>query len=135
MGLPLESAGEHLRAAGATSSPLERALHARIAARRAAAEVLAGGRRARVDGDAVWEVVPDVAPELGEWARYFSDADLCDLGVSRPASPREVDDLLRGSSDFVTLVAGRLEVPPPVAGTLPLAPLRVARGVRVGGRA
>ena len=61
--------------------------------------------------------------------------DLRDLGVSRPASPREVDDLLRGSSDFVTLVAGRLEVPPPVAGTLPLAPLRVARGVRVGGRA
>lgn len=88
----------------------ERYVAAHLAALRAAAAVLAvrgrPGRPGRLRS--VWEVLPAVAPELGEWAAFF------DAGAPRRAaveagrgdvvSAREADDLVRDGETFLLLV-------------------------------
>lgn len=93
---------------------------AHLAALRAAAAVLAArarpvpaARRSRVTS--VWSLLVLVAPELGEWARYFalgaSKRAAAEAGIPRVVSAREADDLLRAAEQFVGLVETVLGIP------------------------
>ena len=94
----------------AASSPCERYAAAHLAALRAAAAVLAArgrpsARRRRVRS--VWEVLPEVAPELGEWAAFFAAGArkraVAEAGVVCVSS-READDLVRDADAFLARV-------------------------------
>ena len=115
----LSCAGESLAAAHMARSVPERSSGTRLAVLRAAAAVLAV--RGRTTGAAgpvdVWRLLPQVAPELTEWADFFATVlpeggARPGHGASGPMSVREVDDLLRQGEDFVRLVAGILGLPP-----------------------
>lgn len=86
---------------------------AHLAALRAAAAVLAAravpaapGRRGRVTN--VWALLVRVAPELGEWARFFAigagKRAAAEAGIPRVVTAREADDLLRAAEQFVGVV-------------------------------
>jgi hypothetical protein len=86
---------------------------AHLAALRAAAAVLAAratpaapGRRSRVMS--VWSLLVLVAPELTEWASYFSAGAskraAAEAGIPRVVSAREADDLLRAAEQFIAVV-------------------------------
>ena len=108
--------------------PGDRYVAAHLAALRAAAAVLAvrGRPTRRGRPRSVWEVLPGVAPELGEWATFF------DAGAPRRAAVeagrddvvgrREADDLLRDAETFLRIVETTIGVPHPVpsTGTLPI---------------
>jgi hypothetical protein len=55
-----------------------------------------------------WVLLADVAPELTEWASYFSAGALkraaIEAGASRVVSQREADDLLRAACEFLAMV-------------------------------
>jgi hypothetical protein len=94
----------------------ERYVEAHLAALRAAAALLAA--RAKPSRSAqlcsVWEVLPQVAPELTEWAVFFAASAKRRAAFERgSAGPgvREADDLLRQSETFFELVQGRLGLP------------------------
>jgi len=62
----------------------------------------------------VWEVLPQVAPELTEWAAFFAASAKRRVAFERgSAGPgaREADDLLRQSETFFELVQGGLGLP------------------------
>lgn len=116
----LSAAGESLCAAHGARTVPGRHAGTRLAVLRAAAAVLAvrGSRPATGAGPVapvrlgpgpvdVWSLLPRVAPELTEWAEFFS---LVLLEGAR--SVREADDLLRQGEEFVQLVAGTLGLPP-----------------------
>ena len=85
---------------------------AHLAALRAAAAVLAArarpapGRRSRLTS--VWVLLTLVAPELSEWAEYFSASAAkraaAEAGIPRVVSPREAEDLLRSAEQFIGVV-------------------------------
>ncbi|MGI5237159.1 SAV_6107 family HEPN domain-containing protein [Dactylosporangium sp. CA-139066] len=86
---------------------------AHLAALRAAAAVLAAravpaapGRRSRVTS--VWSLLVLVAPELSEWASFFatgaSKRSAAEAGIPRVVTPREADDLMRASEQFIAVV-------------------------------
>ncbi|MCK0111694.1 SAV_6107 family HEPN domain-containing protein [Ornithinimicrobium sp. F0845] len=94
----------------------QRYTEAHLAALRAAAAlvaartVVAGRSRPR----SVWEVLPRLAPELGEWATFFAASGRRRLALergSRTVSPREADDLVRQCETFLELVRGALHLP------------------------
>jgi hypothetical protein len=62
----------------------------------------------------VWEVLPQVAPELTEWAVFFAASAkrraAFERGSAGPGA-READDLLRQSETFFELVQGGLGLP------------------------
>lgn len=94
----------------------ERYVEAHLAALRAAAALLAV--RAKPSRSAqmrsVWEVLPQVAPELTEWAVFFAASAKRRAAFERgSAGPgvREADDLLRQSETFFELVQGGLGLP------------------------
>jgi hypothetical protein len=91
--------------------PLLRYPAAYLAALRAGAAVLAvravpQQRRGRPRS--VWEVLAEVAPELGEWAAFFASCSdtraAAEAGISRLVGRREADDLLRQAEQFVGIV-------------------------------
>jgi hypothetical protein len=96
----------------------ERYACAHLAGLRAAAAVLAargrpsGGRRSRVLS--VWVLLPQVAPELGEWATFFASGArkraAAEAGID-VVSHREADDLVRDAESFVLRVCDLLGVP------------------------
>jgi hypothetical protein len=95
--------------------PLLRYPAAYLAALRAGAAVLAvravpQQRRGRPRS--VWEVLAEVAPELGEWAAFFASCSdtraAAEAGISRLVGRREADDLLRQAEQFVGIVRGLL---------------------------
>lgn len=105
---PLDSA---LAAAEDAERPAQRYLLAHLAALRVAAEAMAGRPRRRgalhsLDGTHrnVWAVLPEVAPELGEWAEYFGALQLKRQAVAAGAvalvGEREADDLVRDVRAF-----------------------------------
>lgn len=119
----------HLAARGLAASVValtaeERYVEAHLAALRSASAVLAArARPARVRRGpcSVWELLPEVAPELGEWSAFFA------AGAGKRAaaeaglpvvSTREADDLLRDSTSFLALVETTLGLDHQVA--LPL---------------
>ena len=92
-----------------------RYVEAHLAALRAAAALLAArskpSRRSQLRS--VWEVLPQVAPELTEWAVFFAASAKRRAALERgsTAVAREADDLLRQSETFFELVQGALGLP------------------------
>jgi hypothetical protein len=126
----LESARRGLADAVGETAPASRYVAAHLAALRAAAAVVAargepasGTRRRRPRS--VWELLPQVEPTLSEWAAFFaagaSKRAAAEAGLSRAATAREADDLLRDAEIFLSVVETALDVP----GQSPL-PLRTA---------
>ena len=107
----LHSARHGLTEAATTNVPTERYAAAHLASLRAAAAVLASRVRpgsSRRGPRSVWVVLPQVAPDLGEWAAFFaagaSKRAAAEAGLIGVVSAREADDLLRDSARFVALV-------------------------------
>lgn len=107
----LDSARHGLTEAATTTVPGERYAAAHLASLRAAAAVLASRARpgaARRGPRSVWSVLPQIAPELGEWAAFFAAGAnkraAAEAGLTGVVSAREADDLLRDSANFVAIV-------------------------------
>jgi hypothetical protein len=110
----LRQAAEGLAEAQRDPAPLVRYPAAYLAALRAGAAVLAvraapaapSGRRRGSRN--VWQLLSEVAPELGEWAAFFAACSAtraaAEAGIARLVGRREADDLLRQSEEFVALV-------------------------------
>lgn len=111
----LTAAGRSLAEAALSTTASDRYVAAHLAALRAGAAVLAvrgrPGRRRAVCS--VWELLPRVAPELGEWAEYFQVTArrraAIEAGLAVIA-PRGADDLLRDAEAFVDRVGDLLGI-------------------------
>lgn len=85
---------------------------AHLAALRAAAAVLAArarpatGRQSKLTN--VWVLLRLVAPELGEWATYYTASaakrTAAQAGIPRTVSTREADDLVLATESFIDVV-------------------------------
>ena len=101
----------------AARTPGERYVAAHLAALRAAAAVLAvrGRSTGRGGPRSVWEVLPRVTPELGEWAAFFaataSRRSAIEAGRGSVVTAREADDLLRDAEAFQHAVEVVLGLP------------------------
>jgi hypothetical protein len=114
----LMSARRSLAEASIATTAAERYAAAHLAALRAAAAVLAArgrpssARRSRVMS--VWVILPQVAPELGEWATFFAAGArkraAAEAGLDC-VSHREADDLVREADSFVIRVCEVLDLP------------------------
>lgn len=106
----LEIARHDLAHAMTTTVPIERYAAAHRGALHTTAAVLAvrtrpaATRRPR----SAWALLPQVAPELSEWAAFFAAGAgkraAAEAGLTRAVSPREADDLLRDAEIFLALV-------------------------------
>jgi len=101
------------------ATPAERYVAAHIAALRAGAALLATrarpSRSSRIRS--VWQMVPTIAPELGEWCAYFDVIGRRRVFVEigrEPVSQRQADDLVRDAEAFLEQIAGILEVGLPI---------------------
>ena len=110
----LAAARRSMAEALVADGPCERYAAAHLAALRAAAAVLAvrgrpSGRRRQVRS--VWTVLPDIAPEFGEWAAFFAAGarkrSLAEAGIAC-VTHREADDLVRDVDAFIARVASAL---------------------------
>ena len=108
---------EALAAAEQAGTPAERFIAAHLAALRVAAVALASRPRSRrglrtpAGGlRSIWQVLPEVAPELAEWAAFFETLQLkrqaVQAGASALVTEREADDLIRDARAFRALVDG-----------------------------
>jgi hypothetical protein len=114
-------ARQGLAEAATTIVSTDRYAAAHLAALRSAAAVLAARARPVDRGSrrrgprSVWALLPEVAPELGEWAAYFAAGArkraAAEAGLSSAASTREADDLLRDADTFLSLVEVTLGLP------------------------
>ena len=107
----LRQAGDGLAEAHRESEPLLRYPAAYLAALRAAAAVLAVRARPRPRRGAprdVWNLLAEVAPELGEWSAFFASCSdtraAAEAGIARLVGRRDADDLLRQAEQFVGIV-------------------------------
>ncbi|WP_370116043.1 SAV_6107 family HEPN domain-containing protein [Streptacidiphilus sp. MAP12-33] len=110
----LAQAQRGLAEARELEGPLERYAAAHLAALRASAAVLAlRGRpeespRKRKRIRSAWEVLPEVAPELAEWAVYYAAGApkraAAEAGIASAASARDADDLIRNTALFLRIV-------------------------------
>lgn len=113
----LERSRAGLLQACTARSPGERYVTAHLAALRAAAAVLAVRSRPGGRGGprSVWEVLPRIAPEMGEWASFFASTAArraaIDAGRAYVVSGRDADDLLRDAEAFHHLVESSLGLP------------------------
>jgi hypothetical protein len=109
----LVRAAASLREAMTTSDVPLRYACAHVAALRATAALLAaratpavGPRRGRQKN--AWVLLAEVAPELGEWAAFFSAGAAkraaAEAGSRRAVTAREADDLVRDADRFLGLV-------------------------------
>lgn len=100
----LHEAADGVRGAGREHAAPRRLALAHLAALRGAAAVLAA--RARPGSGSgprdAWALLGSVAPELGEWARFFAGWSP-GRGESRPVSARDADDMVRQVEQFLTL--------------------------------
>lgn len=111
----LERSRATLESACRDTDATERYRDAYLGALRAAAAVVAArtvpSPRSRLRS--VWQVLPALAPELGEWAAFFAacstQRSLIDRGGWVPV--READDLLRQSEMFLEIVQDLLGMP------------------------
>lgn len=113
----LMSARRSLTEASIAPTAGERYAAAHLAALRAAAAVLAArsrpsSRRSRVLS--VWVVLPQIAPQLGEWSAFFAAGArkraAAEAGLDI-VSHREADDLVRDADAFLIRVCEVLDVP------------------------
>lgn len=112
----LTQAQRALLDATSTAEHTRRYACAHVAALRAAAAVLAVRTRPHPRGQRnAWVLLARVAPELAEWAAFFSAGAskraAAEAGLSRAVTVREADDLLRDAERFCEIVAGVLEMP------------------------
>jgi len=103
----LQDAGDvefALLAAERAGRPHERFIAAHLAALRVAAAVMAERRPRLRSRRSVWDVLAEVAPELGEWAAYFGvlqpKRQAVQAGAVALVSAREADDLVRDVRAF-----------------------------------
>jgi hypothetical protein len=107
----------------------ERYVTAHLAALRAAAAVLAVRSRpgGRGGSRSVWEMLPRVAPELGDWSTFFAatapQRAAIEAGRKDAVTPQAADALLRDAEAFHHLVESSLGLPyqQVLPGVLPLA--------------
>jgi HEPN superfamily protein len=105
----IEQARHALIDAEYATHPLERYVKAHLAALRGAAAVLAARARPRrrAAPTSAWKLLGTVAPELAEWAAFFAAASAtraaAEAGVHRLVTRRDADDMVRQSSQFLTL--------------------------------
>ena len=111
----LRQAAEGLADAHRHTDPLLRYPAAYLAALRAAAAVLAiraSPQSKRGASRNAWQLLGDVAPELGEWAAFFaacsSTRAAAEAGISRLVGQRDADDLVRQAEQFVGLVSASI---------------------------
>ena len=113
----LERSRAGLLAAAASRTCSERYQAAHMAALRAAAAVLAvrGRPGSRGGPRSVWEVLPRIAPEMGEWAAFFAATATrraaVEAGRGEVVTPREADDLLRDAEAFHHVVEASFGMP------------------------
>lgn len=109
-----------LESACRTSDVAERYRDAHLGALRAAAALVAARSipSPRSRPRSVWQVLPRIAPELGEWAAFFAACSTRRSVIDRgePVSVREADDLLRQAEMFLEIIQDTLGVP----ATMPL---------------
>lgn len=90
--------------------PDERFRLAHLAALRTAAALFADRARSgsRRGPTSAWVLLVEVAPEHADWASYFaagaSKRAAIEFGSRQVVTPREADDLVRSSSEFLALV-------------------------------
>jgi hypothetical protein len=113
----LRQAADGLADAHRHADPLLRYPAAYLAALRAGAAVLAVRARPAPRRGAsrnVWQLLAEVAPELGEWAAFFAACSdtraAAEAGISRLVGQREADDLLRQAEQFVGIVRAAVPV-------------------------
>lgn len=101
------------------TTPEERYVAAHVAALRAGAALLATRakpvRSSRIRS--VWQMVPAIAPELGEWCAYFDVVGRRRIFVEigrEHVTQRQADDLVRDAEAFLEQIAGILEVGLPI---------------------
>lgn len=102
-----------------SATPAERYVAAHVAALRAGAALLATrarpSRSARIRS--VWQMVPAIAPELGEWCAYFDAIGrrrvFVEIGQEH-VTQRQADDLMRDAEAFLEQIAGILGVGLPI---------------------
>jgi hypothetical protein len=112
----LERAATSLREAITASDVPQRYAHAHVAALRATAALLAAratpalgaARRGRAAQKNAWVLLAEVAPELSEWATFFSAGAAkraaAEAGSRRAVTEREADDLVRDADRFLGVV-------------------------------
>lgn len=118
----LAKARAGLDEAASLQTPNERYATAHLAALRTAAAVLAArGRpeptpRKRARIRSAWEVLPEIAPELGEWSALFASGAerraRAEAGIRGAASRRDADDLIRDVAMFLRIVERMLVLQP-----------------------
>ncbi|MGH8891459.1 MAG: SAV_6107 family HEPN domain-containing protein [Acidothermaceae bacterium] len=116
----LASARHGLLEAAISSRPAERYANAHLAALRCAAAVLAAKTRPELSSSRrsrprnAWALLADVAPELAEWAAFFSAGAAkraaAEAGIEGAVTARDADDLLRDVEIFLALVETTLGV-------------------------
>jgi hypothetical protein len=123
----LERSAESLREAMTCTDVPQRYALAHVAALRATAALLAARARPttvqRRRQKNAWVLLTEVAPELAEWASFFSAGAAkraaAEAGSRRAVTEREADDLVRDADRFLALVESSL-------GLTSHAPFRVA---------
>jgi hypothetical protein len=111
----LERAAASLREAITSTDAGMRYAHAHVAALRATAALLAARARPSVTSPRrrpvqrnAWVLLAEVAPELAEWADFFSAGAAkraaAEAGSRRAVTEREADDLVRDADRFLGLV-------------------------------
>lgn len=123
-----------LESACHTSEASERYRDAHLGALRAAAALVAARTvpSPRSRPRSVWQLLPRIAPELGEWAAFFAACSVrravIDRGDGRsPVSVREADDLLRQAEMFLEIVHDTLELPTTLPLPQTITPVSVVR--------
>jgi SAV_6107-like HEPN len=114
-------ARQGLAEAAAAIVSTDRYAAAHLAALRSAAALVAARARPVDRGPrhrgprSVWALLPEVAPELGEWAAYFAASarkrGAAEAGLTGSVSTREADDLLRDADTFLGLIELTLGLP------------------------
>jgi hypothetical protein len=111
----LERARTTLESACRTGDASERYRDAHLGALRAAAAIVAARTvpTPRARPRSVWQVLPAIAPELGEWAAFFAACSAHRSVIDRGGhlSARDADDLLRQAEMFLEIVQDLLGVP------------------------
>lgn len=129
----LARSAESLSEAISASEVPTRYACAHVAALRAAAALLAARARPtparRRPQKNAWVLLSEVAPELGEWAQFFSAGAAkraaAEAGSTRAVTEREADDLVRDADRFLGVVEQSL-------GLVPHAQLQMQIARRVG---
>jgi hypothetical protein len=123
----LERSAESLREAITCTDVPQRYALAHVSALRATAALLAARARPtsvqRRRQKNAWVLLAEIAPELSEWASFFSAGAAkraaAEAGSRRAVTEREADDLVRDADRFLALVESSL-------GLAGHAPFRVA---------